>query len=154
MLWTALISSLLVLGVQPTESETTTPETVHLRRRTPSTVGSTVSLGLWQVKEMVSPELSSDGSSHHVRCTHNCTKRRITSLVVLSRSGDPGDHAIEDKVMTVIWAIGQLPGDYFHSPRSSLEAGEASNTNFYQPDEIKYHGGRNRGQANINFFCE
>jgi hypothetical protein len=72
-------------------------------------------------------------------------RRRLTS-------SDPADHSIEDKVMTVIWAIGQTFEDYYHRPGSSLEAGEASNTNFYQPDEIKYHGSRHRGQTSINFF--
>jgi hypothetical protein len=62
------------------------------------------------------------------------------------------DHDITNEAMHVIWAIGQTPGASFHSPASSIEAQEASNTNFYQPDDIKYHGTRNRGSTQINFF--
>ena len=42
--------------------------------------------------------------------------------------------------------------DYFHWPASGIEAGTAQNNQFYQPDEIKYHGTRNRGATSINFF--
>ena len=64
------------------------------------------------------------------------------------------DYNITDTAMHVIWAIGQTPGDINHSPQSSLEANEASNRDFYQPDEIKYHGSVNRGATQINFFCK
>ena len=64
------------------------------------------------------------------------------------------DYNITDTAMHVIWAIGQTPGDINHSPQSSLEANEASNRDFYQPDEIKYHGSVNRGATQINFFSK
>ena len=54
--------------------------------------------------------------------------------------------------MSVIWSFGQVFPDYFHNPGSGIEAGAVSNTRFYQPDEIKYHGSRNRGATSINFF--
>ena len=92
----------------------------------------------------------------------------LTSAVAMEREGkttaifrrklisDDGfpDYDITDATMHVIWAIGQTPGDVNHSPQSSIEANEASNTNFYQPDEVKYHGSVNRGATQINFFGE
>ena len=54
--------------------------------------------------------------------------------------------------MSVIWSFGQVFPDYFHNPGSGIEAGTVQNTRFYQPDEIKYHGSRNRGSISINFF--
>ena len=56
--------------------------------------------------------------------------------------------------MRLIWSFGQVYPDYFHSPNSGIEAETVSNTMFYQPDEIKYHGTRNRGATSINFFGE
>ncbi len=54
--------------------------------------------------------------------------------------------------MSVIWSFGQVYPDYFHFPSSGIEAGTVSNERFYKPDEIKYHGTRNRGATSINFF--
>ena len=70
-----------------------------------------------------------------------------------STDGFP-DHDITNAAMHVIWAIGQTPGNVEHSPPSSIETNEASNTDFYQPDEVKYHGSANRGATQINFFSE
>jgi len=42
--------------------------------------------------------------------------------------------------------------DYFHRPWSGIEAGTVQNDRFYQADELKYHGTRNRGATSINFF--
>ena len=67
-------------------------------------------------------------------------------------TGDVADHSITNQLMDVIWSFGQVYPDYFHTPASGIEAGTAQNTRFYQPDEIKYHGGRNRGRSTINFF--
>ncbi|CAG0924291.1 unnamed protein product, partial [Notodromas monacha] len=55
-------------------------------------------------------------------------------------ASEPTDHSIVDDEMTVIWARGQEPGMYVHSPASGLEQGAASDPDFYRPDEIKYHG--------------
>ncbi len=41
---------------------------------------------------------------------------------------------------------------YLHSPASGLESGTASITDFYRPDEVKYHGKGNRGVVTMNFF--
>ena len=62
------------------------------------------------------------------------------------------DHDIIDGLMIVIWSFGQVHPDYFHSPASGIEAGTAHNNRFYQPDELKYHGTRNRGGTSVNFF--
>lgn len=57
--------------------------------------------------------------------------------------------------MHVIWARGQEPGQYRHSPPSGLETGKAAVGDFYRPDELKYHGhGDQRGVVAINFFGE
>ena len=66
--------------------------------------------------------------------------------------GDIADHAIDRELLHVIWSFGQVFPDYFHAPGSGIEAGTASNQMFYQPDEIKYHGARNRGTTSINFY--
>ena len=62
------------------------------------------------------------------------------------------DYNIGRQSMHLIWSFGQVFPDYNHSPGSGIEAGTARNTMFYRPDEIKYHGFRNRGATTINFF--
>ena len=37
---------------------------------------------------------------------------------------------------------------------SGLEKGTPSIPDFYRPDELKYHGRRNRGQLRMDFFDE
>ena len=64
------------------------------------------------------------------------------------------DHNIANELMRVIWSFGQVYPDYFHSPASGIESGTAQNDRFYQPDELKYHGSRNRGATSANFFGE
>ena len=54
--------------------------------------------------------------------------------------------------MRVVWSFGQVYPDYFHWPASGIESGTAPNDRFYLPDEMKYHGTRNRGAVSINFF--
>lgn len=55
--------------------------------------------------------------------------------------------------MHVIWARGQEPNMYVHSPKSGLEKGPKSVPDFYRPDEVKYHGKRDqRGITSLNFF--
>ena len=67
------------------------------------------------------------------------------------------DHEILNEEMHVIWAVGQEPGDYSHIPKSGLEHspdGTPSVLDFYKPDELKYHGKKNRGIVSMNFFEE
>ena len=67
------------------------------------------------------------------------------------------DHEILNEEMHVIWAVGQEPGDYSHIPKSGLEHspdGTPSILDFYKPDELKYHGKKNRGMLSMNFFEE
>ncbi|XP_075986208.1 DOMON-like domain-containing protein nahoda isoform X1 [Anticarsia gemmatalis] len=71
------------------------------------------------------------------------------------KAKEPTDHSIVDDTMHVIWARGQEPKKYVHSPPSGLERGTASTGDFYRQDELKYHGhGHQRGVASINFFEE
>lgn len=79
----------------------------------------------------------------------------ITTIIFrkpLNGDGDIADHTIENELMSVIWSFGQVYPDYAHSPGSGIEAGTATDTMFYLPDELKYHGIDNRGTASINFF--
>ena len=76
----------------------------------------------------------------------------LTPTHLTCYTGDIADHPITDQLMNVIWSFGQVFPDYYHSPGSGIEAGTAQNNRFYQPDEIKYHGGNNRGSTSLNFF--
>ncbi|XP_047998582.1 uncharacterized protein LOC125235942 isoform X4 [Leguminivora glycinivorella] len=68
---------------------------------------------------------------------------------------EPTDHSIVDDAMHVIWARGQEPGKYRHSPPSGIEQGPAAVKDFYRQDELKYHGhGGQRGVTKLNFFEE
>lgn len=68
-------------------------------------------------------------------------------------STEPSDHSIINELMNVIWARGQEQGNYVHVPLSGLEKEQASVKEFYQPDELKYHGHKSqRGATQINFF--
>ena len=65
----------------------------------------------------------------------------------------PTDHSLTDELTHIIWAKGQEPAGYIHSPPSGLEKEPASVKDFYQPDELKYHGHQmQRGSTQINFF--
>lgn len=79
------------------------------------------------------------------------------TVVVFRRplvTADPADHSIDDTPQHVVWARGQEPGQYCHTPVSGLERGSASLPDFYRPDEIKYHGrgGGQRGHLLLNFL--
>ena len=76
----------------------------------------------------------------------------LTHSLTLTHTADSADHSITDQRLSVLWSFGQVFPDYFHNPGSGIEAVTAQNTRFYQPDEIKYHGARNRGSTSINFF--
>lgn len=84
-------------------------------------------------------------------------KDGVTTIIFRRKlvSKDPTDHSIVDDLMSVIWARGQEPGKYVHSPPSGVEKDMASMKDFYQPDELKYHGHKmQRGTAQINFLGE
>ncbi len=72
------------------------------------------------------------------------------------KSNEFTDHEILNEDMHVIWAVGQEPGEYSHVPKSGLEAEGSSPSipDFYKPDELKYHGRKNRGMLSMNFFEE
>lgn len=67
---------------------------------------------------------------------------------------DEADNDIDGE-MHVIWARGQEPGEYVHSPKSGIEKETPSKPEFYARDEIKYHGhGAQRGITRIDFLAE
>ncbi|ELU07299.1 hypothetical protein CAPTEDRAFT_222245 [Capitella teleta] len=70
------------------------------------------------------------------------------------KATEPSDYSIDQgKNMHVVWARGQTELEYHHSPRSGIETGETSDTEFYGRGEIKYHGhGAHRGylQADLS----
>ncbi|XP_050669314.1 uncharacterized protein LOC126968369 isoform X3 [Leptidea sinapis] len=66
------------------------------------------------------------------------------------KAKEPTDHSLVDDLMHVIWARGQEPGKYVHSPPAGVSGGD-----FYRADELKYHGhGDQRGLLSMNFFEE
>ena len=72
----------------------------------------------------------------------------LSSLVT-----DEADHVIGTEPMQVIWARGQEPGRYVHSPPSALETEAVRIADFYRPDELKYHGKQGqRGVTVITFL--
>ncbi|XP_067135324.1 uncharacterized protein [Centruroides vittatus] len=69
------------------------------------------------------------------------------------KATDFTDHSISNNLMDVIWARGQEPNMYIHSPTTGLESGKAKILDFYRPDELKYHGhGKQRGKLTLNFL--
>ena len=60
--------------------------------------------------------------------------------------------------MHVIWARGQVEGDYHHRPASGLDGNyvSPSDRQYYRHDELKYHGQDDsylhRGFFTMNFF--
>ena len=77
----------------------------------------------------------------------------FTATVSFRSGTDETDHVIGTEPMQVIWARGQEPGKYVHSPPSGLEKEAALITDFYRPDELKYHGkGDQRGVTVITFI--
>lgn len=76
----------------------------------------------------------------------------VTTIIFRRKltTSDPADHSITDSLMNVIWAKGQDPDHYSHSPKSGLE--QTNNKHFYSPDVLAYHGTVNRGQFSANFF--
>uniref|UniRef100_A0A182FFV1 DOMON domain-containing protein n=1 Tax=Anopheles albimanus TaxID=7167 RepID=A0A182FFV1_ANOAL len=97
------------------------------------------------------------GGKSDLTATGGFEKDGVTTIVFRRKleANEPTDHAIVDDLMHVIWARGQEPGAYVHSPPSGIEKETASVREFYQPDELKYHGHRmQRGVTQINFLEE
>lgn len=66
---------------------------------------------------------------------------------------EPTDHTLDDALTHVIWAKGQEPGSFVHVPAASSGNESPMPKDFYQQDEIKYHGhNAQRGVTQINFF--
>lgn len=97
------------------------------------------------------------GGTNDLTATGGFEENGVTTIIFRRKleSKDITDHSIVNDLMHVIWARGQEPGKYIHSPPSGLEKESASMQNFYQPDELKYHGHKTqRGVVQINFFEE
>lgn len=69
---------------------------------------------------------------------------------------DETDHSIGTEAMQVIWSRGQETGSYVHRPASGLEKDPVAISDFYRPDELKYHGkdADQRGVSLITFIEE
>ena len=68
-------------------------------------------------------------------------------------SGDTAaDYDIENEDLTLIWAFGQVYPEYHHRLLSDAEFNNTQNQRFFPVDQLKYHGGKNRGGTIINFF--
>uniref|UniRef100_A0A182VH71 DOMON domain-containing protein n=1 Tax=Anopheles merus TaxID=30066 RepID=A0A182VH71_ANOME len=97
------------------------------------------------------------GGKSDLTATGGFERDGVTTIVYRRplAASEPTDHEIVDDLMHVIWARGQEPGAYVHSPPSGVEKETASVREFYQPDELKYHGHRmQRGVTQINFLEE
>ncbi|XP_050076124.1 uncharacterized protein LOC126563522 [Anopheles maculipalpis] len=97
------------------------------------------------------------GGKSDLTATGGFERDGVTTIVFRRplAASEPTDHAFVDDLMHVIWARGQEPGAYVHSPPSGIEKEMASVREFYQPDELKYHGHRmQRGVTQINFLEE
>lgn len=82
-------------------------------------------------------------------------KDGVTTIIFRKKlvATEPTDHTLDDELTHVIWAKGQEPGNYVHIPASGIETEASSVKEFYQPDELKYHGHKmQRGVTQINFF--
>ena len=62
------------------------------------------------------------------------------------------DHNIENKNTTLIWAFGQVSPEYHHRFLPDQEFNITQNQRFFPVDQLKYHGGKNRGATTVNFF--
>lgn len=97
------------------------------------------------------------GGKSDLTATGGFEENGVTTIIFRRKlaANEPTDHAIIDDLMHVIWARGQEPGKYMHAPLSGLEKEHASVQDFYQPDELKYHGSKmQRGVTQINFLEE
>ena len=62
------------------------------------------------------------------------------------------DHDIENENVTLIWAFGQVSPEYHHRFLAAQEFNITQNQRFFPVDQLKYHGGKNRGTTTINYF--
>ena len=62
------------------------------------------------------------------------------------------DHNIENQDTLLIWAFGQVSPEYHHRFLTDAEFNVTQNQRFFPVDQLKYHGGKNRGATTINFF--
>lgn len=94
------------------------------------------------------------GGSQSLSAATGIEENGVTTVMFRRKliTTDLADHNITDAVMQVIWAKGQEPGHYNHSPNSGLETNDGGAKKFYGPDVLAYHGHKNRGMIMLNFF--
>jgi hypothetical protein len=115
-------------------------------------------VGDYYTRDRSTPRLDSFyGGKSDLTATGGFEADGVTTIIFRKKleATEPSDHTIEDDLMHIIWARGQEPGKYVHAPPSGLEKDHASMKDFYQMDELKYHGHKmQRGFTQINFFGE
>lgn len=97
------------------------------------------------------------GGVNDLTATAGFEENGVTTIIFRRKlkSTDIADHSIVNDLMHVIWARGQEPTELVHVPLSALEQDYKLVGDFYQPDELKYHGSlMQRGYTQINFFDE
>nr|CAD7442476.1 unnamed protein product [Timema bartmani] len=109
-----------------------------------------------EIRAQIPVECTKVSSAHPYTPIHDFHAMDCTDIIIGSaRATEPTDHSIERDLMHVIWAQGQEPNKYVHSPKSGLERDFASVKDFYRQDELKYHGHKDqRGKTTLNFFEE
>jgi hypothetical protein len=113
-------------------------------------------VGDYYTRDRSTPRLDSFyGGKSDLTASGGFETNGVTTIIFRKKleANEPSDHSIEDDLMHVIWARGQEPGNYVHSPPSGLEKDAASVKDFYKADELKYHGHKmQRGFTQINFI--
>ena len=75
-----------------------------------------------------------------------------TSLCMCYTGDSAADHNIENENTHLIWAFGQVSPEYHHRFFTDAEFNVTQNQRFFPVDQLKYHGGKNRGATTINFY--
>lgn len=113
-------------------------------------------VGDYYTRDRSTPRLDTFwGGNSDLTASGGFEKDGVTTILFRKKLSavERSDHSIENELMHVIWAKGQEPGKYVHFPPSGLEKQAASNKEFYQADELKYHGhSPQRGALQLNFY--
>lgn len=118
--------------------------------------GKTSRIGDFYTRDRSTPRVDEFwGGKSHLTAAAGFEENGVTTIIFRRKlqADEPTDHSIIDDLTHVIWAKGQEPGKYVHVPLSGLEKEKATILEFYQPDELKYHGHKmQRGITQINFL--
>nr|XP_024214773.1 uncharacterized protein LOC106679441 isoform X2 [Halyomorpha halys] len=107
----------------------------------------------YYTRDMSTPKLDTYwGGKNDLTAAMGFEKDGVTTIVFRKKlkATEMTDHSIENSLMHVIWAKGQDN----HDPKlSGSDQADTPMKEFYNEDELKYHGlGGQRGVASINFF--